>query len=251
MQICKKIYDGINSKFYEMPVPEAEILKYLNNSFHALKITFANEIGYICKKLEIDSHKIMEIFIKDNKLNISPAYLKPGFAYGGSCLPKDLKALTSIAHEHYIDTPLLNSISVSNKNQINGAIELIMNPGKKKIGFLGISFKAGTDDVRNSPVIEVIEQLLGKGYEIKIYDKNINISKLLGQNKNYVEEKLPHLNNLILNRAEQVIESSEVVVVSTNEKEFYNLNIPPEKYIIDFVRIKNFAMHINYQGICW
>lgn len=251
LEVAKEIYSKINAPIISISVKSAEILKYINNSFHALKVTFANEIGNICKRLGIDSHQVMEIFMKDDKLNISPYYLKPGFAYGGSCLPKDLKGLNTFAHDLYLNTPVLNSIDRSNKIHIENTIKIISDIKKKKLGFLGMSFKPGTDDLRYSPILDVIEYFIGKGYQIKIYDKNVDLSRIVGKNKSYIEEKLPHINNLILNDLNNLVKESEVIIIANKEKEFESLKVPEDKFIIDLVRIKNLEKNKNYFGICW
>ncbi|HYM93842.1 MAG TPA: nucleotide sugar dehydrogenase, partial [Chitinophagaceae bacterium] len=179
-QIVAELYRQLPGEIIITDLKIAEIMKYVNNTFHALKISFGNEIGNICSEIGIDSHKVMEIFCKDKQLNISSYYFKPGFAFGGSCLPKDLKGLQTLAHDLYVNVPLIDSISKSNESQINRSVEIIQQLGKKSIGFLGLSFKAGTDDLRNSPAVTVVETLLGKGYSIKIYDKNVLLSNLTG-----------------------------------------------------------------------
>lgn len=251
LEIAGEIYKNINSPIIEMNVKEAEILKYVSNSFHALKICFANEIGNICKKLGVDSHRLMDVFCRDTKLNISSYYLKPGFAYGGSCLPKDLLALITLAHDFYLDSPVLTSIDKSNKNQIAIVLDVVIKLGKKKIGFLGLSFKPGTDDLRYSPILEVIERLLGKGYEIKIYDKNVHLSNLIGANKGYIESKLPHIQGILIHDIYQVISESEVIIIANREKGIENLQIGIDKIIIDLTRINEFVRNDNYLGICW
>lgn len=231
----------------------AEIMKYVNNTFHALKISFSNEIGNICSELGIDSHKVMEIFCKDRNLNISPYYFKPGFAYGGSCLPKDLKGLQTLAHDLYLEVPVIDSIHLTNEIQIQRAIKLIYKFWNKKLGFLGLSFKEGTDDLRNSPAVTVIEALLGKGCEISIYDKNINLTMLTGTNKDYINSRIPHLSNLLVSDPYQLINDCEVIVINTRESEFINLisNIE-NKVIIDLVRLDDSLLtRKNYLGINW
>ena len=212
---------------------------------------FANEVGLICKKLGIDSHEVMRIFCMDKQLNISPYYFKPGFAYGGSCLPKDLKGLKTLAHDLYLDTPVLASIDESNQNHIQFAIKQIESTGKKKIGVLGLSFKAGTDDMRNSPIVNIIEYLYGKGYEIKIYDKNVSISRLIGKNKSVIMEKLPHLNSLLCDKIEDVTEWAEMLVISTKEEAFKQLKPKAGQPVFDLVRIKELENNNNYNGLCW
>jgi GDP-mannose 6-dehydrogenase len=231
----------------------AEISKYVNNSFHALKIGFANEIGNVAKALGIDSHKVMDIFVRDKRLNISPAYLKPGFAYGGSCLPKDLKALQTLAHDNYLKLPILEQVDTSNQLQIERAIKLIMKYGKKKIGFLGLTFKEGTDDLRNSPAVQVVEFLLGKGYPVKIYDKNIIISRLTGRNKEYIEYHIPHIADLLLLSLSELAKECELFVVATHENEFHDFLLAEDsKPIIDLVRLGDqFLKKEAYSGINW
>jgi GDP-mannose 6-dehydrogenase len=231
----------------------AEIMKYINNTYHALKISFGNEIGNICTELGIDSHKVMEIFCKDKQLNISPYYFKPGFAYGGSCLPKDLKGLQTLAHDLYVDAPLIDSIDKTNEIQIQRAVKIIYKFWNKKLGFLGLSFKAGTDDLRNSPAVSVIESLLGKGCDMSIYDKNINLAMLTGTNKEYINSRIPHLATLLTDDPQSLIERSDVIIINTKEPEFLSLVSGIEnKTIIDFVRLDEMLLtKNNYIGINW
>lgn len=249
----KELYAQLPAEFIATDIKVAEMMKYVNNTFHALKIVFGNEVGNICKALDIDSHKVMEIFCKDKQLNISPYYFKPGFAYGGSCLPKDSKALKTLAKDLYIDVPVLNSIEKSNELQKDIAVEMIMSKGKRKIGILGLSFKAGTDDLRCSPIVDVIETLLGKGYEIKIYDKNVKVSELTGTNKDFIEAKIPHLQEFITDDLDYVIDNSDVVVITNKEAEFNNiLTEYDNKIILDLVRVWNDVDYEGYyEGIAW
>jgi len=231
----------------------AEIMKYVNNTYHALKISFANEVGNVCSELGIDSHKVMEIFCKDKQLNISNYYFKPGFAYGGSCLPKDLGGFKTLAHDLYVKTPVIDGIGITNENQIERATDLILKYPNKKLGFLGLSFKAGTDDLRNSPAVRVIELLLGKGADIKIYDKNINTTMLTGTNKDYIDARIPHLSNILVKDVDHLIETCDVLIVNTNEDEFKSkLVLIEDKIIIDFVRLDDRLLdYENYVGINW
>ncbi len=249
----RELYKDIPAEFISTDIEVAEIMKYVNNTYHALKIVFGNEVGNICKALNIDSHKVMEIFCKDKQLNISNYYFKPGFAYGGSCLPKDAKALRTLAHDYYVDAPVLNAIDPSNEKQKKNAIDIIESKGKKKIGIFGLAFKAGTDDLRCSPIIDVAEALLGKGYEIKIYDKNVRTSQVTGTNADFIEAKLPHLHHIITDDIDAVARDSEVLVVTNKEKEF--VDIParyPNKIIVDLVRqYKELDYQGNYEGISW
>lgn len=248
-----QLYNEIDAEIVITSIKEAEIIKYVNNTFHALKVSFANEIGNICKTLGVDSLEVMKIFVKDKQLNISPYYLRPGFAYGGSCLPKDLKALQTLAHDLYLDTPVIQSINKSNDIQIKRAEKIITDCNKNKIGILGLSFKEGTDDLRNSPSVNLIETLIGKGFTIKIYDKSVQYSQLTGRNKDYIDQHIPHLAKLMESDIEQVISISELLVVSTREKEFDEVlrNIHDKK-IIDLVGLdKELLNKPNYFGINW
>jgi GDP-mannose 6-dehydrogenase len=255
---CTKATEIIASLYKDLPceiiitgTKVAEIMKYVNNTFHALKISFANEIGNICSAMEIDSHEVMDIFCRDNQLNISPYYFKPGFAYGGSCLPKDLKGLQTLAHDLYIETPVINGIHKTNEIQISRAIKQISKYFGKKIGILGLTFKAGTDDLRNSPSVQLVETLLGKGFDIKIFDANINIAKLTGKNKDYIEKHIPHLEDLLITDLNLHIGSSEVILIMNKEESFKKVLLKTEnKIIIDFVKVKCNPNN-NYIGINW
>jgi GDP-mannose 6-dehydrogenase len=247
------LYTHLPAEIIITDIKIAEFMKYINNAFHALKISFANEIGNICKALDIDSHEVMEIFTKDKQLNISPYYFKPGFAYGGSCLPKDLKALQTLAHDQYLKVPIIENIDKTNDLQIKRAIDMITQFPGKKLGFLGLSFKAGTDDLRNSPSVAVVEYFLREGYEILIYDKNVHISRLTGMNKEYIDNHLPYLSNLLVKSVDDLLETSEVIIIINKEDEFSTLlNDVSDKIIIDLVRLnENLLCKSNYHGINW
>jgi len=247
-----EMYQGINAPIEKTSIDIAELIKYVNNSFHALKVSFANEVGNICKKMNIDSHKLMNLFCMDDQLNLSSYYLRPGFAFGGSCLPKDLKAFNTMAHDFYLESPVLSSILESNQNQKNQGLKLVLEQNTKNIGILGLSFKKGTDDLRYSPVVELAENLLGKGCNIKIYDKNVNVSKLSGTNKVYIDKHIPHLSELITDDLTKVIDDSETIIISHDEPEFKDVNKKyPNKHFIDLVKIKDLEKTDNYEGICW
>lgn len=249
-----KLYEGLDAPLIRTTIETAEMVKYTDNVWHALKVGFANEIGSICKQVGIDSHAVMKIFFKDTKLNISPYYMKPGFAFGGSCLPKDLRALTYKAKSLDVNVPILNSILQSNEIQVNRGFNSITEKGKKKIGILGFSFKSGTDDLRESPIVEVIERLLGKGYDIKIYDKNVNIAKIVGANRNFILNHIPHISGLMVETPEEILSHSEVVVIGNNADEFKNLipKLTSEQHLIDLVRITDTKPeNTNYDGINW
>jgi len=247
------LYNSLPAEIIYVERRIAEMIKFVNNSFHALKISFANEIGNLCHALGVDSHKLMQIFSKDTILNISTAYLKPGFAYGGSCLPKDLKALQTLGHDHYLKMPIMEQIDKSNQLQIERVISSIIKTKKKKLGFLGLSFKAGTDDLRYSPAVTVIETLLGKGFQIKIFDRNVSLSRLTGTNKEYIDYHIPHLASLLINSIDELLDFSEMIIVATNEKEYreFLLNTK-DKMIFDLVRLgDDFLKKKNYYGINW
>ena len=248
------LYTGIDAPNFITDLETAEMVKYVDNAFHALKVCFANEIGNICKEIGIDSHRVMEIFSSDTKLNLSSYYLKPGYAFGGSCLPKDLRALTYKAKYLDLKTPVLSSILDSNEYQAKRGLNLIMEQGKKKIGVLGFSFKAGTDDLRESPVVVLIETLLGKGYSLKVYDKNVNLAKLVGANKEYIEKHIEHISNLMVNSIEELIEFSEVIVIGNKSEEFRQAlsNLSKNQIVIDLVRIEDtIKTDASYEGLCW
>lgn len=252
---ASSLYSMIEANLFVVPFKVAEMIKYACNAFHALKVTFANEIGNICKRQNIDSHQMMEIFCQDTKLNISRAYLKPGFAFGGSCLPKDLRALQYHARQLDLDSPVLESIMRSNCRQVDIAYQMIRRLNRKRIGILGFSFKAGTDDLRESPMVELVERLIGKGYQLKVYDKHVSLANLQGANRAYIEKEIPHIASLMCNSIEETLEASDVVVIGNHEPEFCKVlndsySVP---MIIDLVRITGDINHRNgrYNGICW
>ena len=249
--IMQELYSHTGAPVEVVDIGVAEMIKYVNNSYHALKVVFANEVGNICKQLGVDSHEVMRIFCMDKQLNISPYYFKPGFAYGGSCLPKDLRGLQTLAHDLYLQTPVLNSIDKSNDIHIEQLIKKIEHLGKRKLAVLGLSFKAGTDDMRNSPIVSVIEALHGKGYEICIYDRNVSIARLIGKNKSVIAEKLPHLNRMLRDNLQEVVNDAEVIIIANRDPQFADINISDQQQIIDLVRIDKLEQKNNYYGICW
>jgi GDP-mannose 6-dehydrogenase len=248
------LYSGIDAPVIRTSIRVAEMSKYCDNSFHALKVSFANEIGNLCKKLGVDSHDVMSVFCEDKKLNLSPAYLKPGFAFGGSCLPKDLRALVYQSKLFDLDSHVLNAILMSNTNQIQLGLQLIMSPGKKRIGFLGMAFKPDTDDLRESPLVSLIETLLGKGYSIQIYDRNVTASRLIGANRRFMEEHIPHLSSLLVESTEILTADAEVIVVGYKSPEFVaaTKTLRPDQIVIDLARLDlNSVLPAHYEGICW
>jgi len=249
------LYTDIDAPRFVTEIEVAEMIKYADNAFHALKVSFANEIGNLCQRLGLDSHQVMHIFCSDTKLNLSSYYLKPGFAFGGSCLPKDVGALVHRARSLDLHLPVLEAIMPSNHLQIRRAVDLIMQTGRKKIGFLGFSFKAGTDDLRNSPIVEVIETLLGKGYSLKIFDENVSLAKLFGANREFIEREIPHVSSLMCHTLDEVVEASDVLVIGTRSPLFADAltRINGQHIIIDLVRITDPQplKEKNYYGICW
>ena len=232
----------------------AEMVKYVDNIWHALKVAFANEVGNVAKSLGIDGHEVMNIFCQDTKLNLSPYYLKPGFAFGGSCLPKDLRAFTYKARTLDLSLPILESILPSNELQIRKALEMVTSCDRKKIGILGFSFKSGTDDLRESPIVELIERLIGKGYDLRIYDKNVNMAKLVGANRDYILNRIPHLAALMVDSIEQIVEHAEVIVIGNGDPEFRDLPdiLDDRHHLVDLVRIRQKVNKgLSYDGICW
>lgn len=248
------LYAGIEAPVFKTPIKVAETVKYVDNVFHALKITFANEIGSICKSVGVDSHEVMNIFTADKKLNISPAYLKPGFAFGGSCLPKDVRALVYLGRSNDLELPLLSSLLPSNELLIERAAQMIHARGKKRLGFLGMSFKPGTDDLRESPLVMLIERCLGKGYDLRIYDESVSIARLTGANKAYIEKEIPHISRLLSTDLDEVMKFAEVVVVGHRTREFATAlgNHGGGKVVIDLARVFD---HVpggrDYEGINW
>ncbi|HEU4794064.1 MAG TPA: nucleotide sugar dehydrogenase, partial [Pyrinomonadaceae bacterium] len=248
------LYARLDAPLYTLRIKEAEMVKYACNCFHALKVAFANEIGNICKPLEVDSHRVMEVFCQDTKLNLSPYYLKPGFAFGGSCLPKDLRAITYKARELDVDIPLLSSVLVSNERQIERAINMILRTGRKNIGVLGLSFKSGTDDLRESPLVTVIERLIGKGLKVAIYDRHVHLARLFGANKEYIEREIPHISELMRPDLEAVVNASEVIVIGNKSEEFLQIkdSLKNDQMVIDLVRLFDTRPPAgSYTGIAW
>jgi GDP-mannose 6-dehydrogenase len=254
-ETIQQLYSGLSAPLQVVPLRVAEMVKYTCNAFHALKVTFANEIGNICKVSDIDSHKVMEIFCLDTKLNLSPYYLTPGFAFGGSCLPKDLRAL--LYHGRHFDQnlPVLESILPSNNLQVEHAYRMVTQAGSKRVGVLGFSFKAGTDDLRESPIVELIERLIGKGYQVQLYDRNVSLANLHGANRTYIEKEIPHIAQLMADSIDDVIAGSDVILIGNNSPEFANVRerVNGHHVIVDLVRAagKEAVSGERYQGIGW
>jgi GDP-mannose 6-dehydrogenase len=248
------LYHGLPGPLFRTQLEIAEMVKYVDNVWHGLKITFGNEVGAICKKAAIDSHALMDIFCADRKLNISAAYLKPGFAFGGSCLPKDTRALTYFSHAHDLEVPVLSSVMRSNREQIDRGVEWILGTGAKRIAMLGLSFKAGTDDLRESPFLEIIERLIGKGRSIRIFDKNVDLARLVGANRAYLYGTIPHIADLLVGSVEEAVDDAEVVVVTTNSQEYRSVVdlLGPDQKLLDFARLKDAEkLGERYDGLLW
>ncbi len=248
------LYGKMDAPLIRTDFETAEMIKYVDNSWHALKVGFANEIGNLCKCFAIDAHEVMKIFCQDEKLNISPAYLLPGFAFGGSCLPKDLRALAYQAKMCDLELPIIASILSSNEMQIARGLQLIMEKGHKRIGVLGFSFKAGSDDLRESPMIEIIERLIGKGFDLRIYDKNVNIASLAGANRDFILNRIPHISRLMVGGKDAVLDHAQTVVIGNNDPDFRNVpeRLRDDQVLVDFVRItRRRSEKGKYDGICW
>jgi GDP-mannose 6-dehydrogenase len=251
-----EVMGGIEAPVVRTRLQIAETLKYADNAFHALKVTFANEIGNICKAMDCDSHEVMRIFCMDRKLNLSPSYLKPGFAFGGSCLPKDLRAITYQAKTLDVDTPVLDAILESNRRQIAKVVSKLLSYKGRSLGFLGLSFKHGTDDLRESPILEVIETMIGKGFIVSIFDAYVSIARLVGANKQYIEKEIPHLSSLMSPSAQALVRGSEVIVVASSSEEFRDVlsaELRSDQVVVDLVRIVQDPATLKgtYYGICW
>ena len=260
-QIDRRSGDTVASLYAHLDAPmtrtdleTAEMVKYVDNSWHALKIGFANEIGNLCKASGVDGHKVMDIFCTDTKLNISSTYLKPGFAFGGSCLPKDLRALSYHAKTNDLQLPILTSILPSNELQVSRGLQMIIDKGNTRVGVLGFSFKAGTDDLRESPMIEVIERLIGKGYDLRVFDKNVNLARLVGANRDFILSRIPHISRLMAPSIDEVLDHADTVVVGNKDPDFADVpaRLRENQKLVDFVRLNN-QRRINgkYEGICW
>jgi GDP-mannose 6-dehydrogenase len=237
--LLASLYEHVQAPMVRTDLNTAEMIKYVDNSWHALKIGFANEIGNLCDSFDVDADAVMNIFCKDKKLNISTAYLKPGFAFGGSCLPKDLRALSYQAKMHDLQLPILSAVLPSNEMQIARGVKLVMDGGSPRVGILGFSFKAGTDDLRESPVIEVIERLIGKGYDLRIYDRNVNIAALVGANRDFILNHIPHISRLMVPNIDAVLAHGQTIVIGNRDPEFSQIQakLREDQCLVDFVRI--------------
>lgn len=251
----RDLYGSIEAPFHVVATGVAEMLKYACNCYHGLKVAFANEMGNIAKSLGVDSHEVMRLFCLDTKLNVSPAYLKPGFAFGGSCLPKDLRGITYRARTLDLETPVLTATLASNQLQVGRAFDLVAAAGRKRVGVLGLAFKSGTDDLRESPMVTLIERLLGKGFEVTIFDREVRSANIIGSNREYVEREIPHIWELMRASVDEVLAASEVVVIGNGSAEFRRIEpqLRPDHRVVDLVRIfgDRVSNGTSYEGICW
>lgn len=251
--LLEELYGDLPAPIIRKSIEVAEMIKYTSNVWHATKVSFANEIGNIAKAVGVDGREVMDVVCRDTKLNISKYYMRPGFAFGGSCLPKDVRALTYRANQLDVKLPLLDNIMASNSCQIATAYEMISSYGKRKIAMLGLSFKAGTDDLRESPLVELAEMLIGKGYSLKIYDQNVSYSRIHGANKEYINFKIPHVSSLLQTDIWAMIDEADIVVLGNSDELFESViaDIPADKTIIDLVGFANARESENVEGICW
>jgi GDP-mannose 6-dehydrogenase len=253
--VVANIYEGLSGPVYRLPLRVAETVKYIDNVFHALKIGFANEVGAYCAALQIDSHEVMDVFLADRKLNISPAYLRPGFAFGGSCLPKDLRAVLHTARHADLSLPILEAILDSNAHQISRAYDMIAESGRRRVSMFGLAFKAGTDDLRESPLVELAERLLGRGFDLRIWDPHVTISRLSGANREHVEARIPHLSRLLTTSLQEAVEHGDVVVLGTaNQEAASAAAVRGDAYVVDLVHAPvstELRCSGRYRGMSW
>jgi GDP-mannose 6-dehydrogenase len=241
LDALREVYAGISGRVFETSLGVAEMVKYICNAFHALKVVFANEVGTVCRQLDIDERMVMDIFTSDTRLNISAAYLTPGFAFGGSCLPKDLRALTYCAHQLDMDLPLLEAIMKGNQAHIERALDAVLATRRKRVGVLGLSFKAGTDDLRDSPMVQLIKRLLGEGCHVRIWDRDVSLGRLIGSNRQFIEDEVPHIGSLLVSDLTDVIDNSEIIVLGTKAVDEPSLRatLRPDQILIDLVGVSS------------
>jgi GDP-mannose 6-dehydrogenase len=249
------LYDGMPGPRFRVSIAVAEMSKYIDNSFHALKVAFGNEIGAVCRAAGLDSHEVMDVFVADTKLNISPAYLRPGFAFGGSCLPKDVRALVHTARRHNVDVPLLANVIPANEAHLRRAVDLVVAYGRRRVALMGLSFKAGTDDLRESPLVDLAERLIGKGYDLRIYDANVSVSRLVGANRSHIADHLPHIDHILIDDLDDVLAHAELFVVGSAAPEIAAaLAGIDDRPVVDLVRLADADTRrgsANYVGIGW
>mgnify|MGYP006194899863 CR=1 FL=1 len=251
--LLEEIYSELDAPVIRKTIEVAEMIKYTCNVWHATKVTFANEIGNIAKAVGVDGREVMEVVCQDKTLNLSQYYMRPGFAFGGSCLPKDVRALTYRASSLDVEAPLLNSLMRSNESQVQNAFDIVSSHDKRKVALLGLSFKAGTDDLRESPLVELAEMLIGKGYELRIFDSNVEYARVFGANKEYIESKIPHVSSLLCKELDEVVSASDVLIIGNGDSRFAEVlqNIGDDKQILDLVGFMEHTTSATKEGICW
>lgn len=252
--LVAQLYAQLDAPMVRTDLETAETVKYTDNAWHALKVVFANEIGAICKAIDVDSHAVMNIFCRDTKLNLSSSYLKPGFSFGGSCLPKDLRALNHHARTMNVEVPVLNAILTSNTVHTDRGIQMLLDTGKRRVAILGFSFKSGTDDLRESPLVHLIETLIGKGLELKLYDRNVNLASLVGANRDYILNRIPHISRLMVATMAEAMDFADVIVIGNASDEFADVRSAAraDQTVIDLVRVcRERTEPGRYEGICW
>jgi GDP-mannose 6-dehydrogenase len=255
-RILRDLYAWVPGRVFETSFRSAEMAKYVCNAWHAVKVSFANEVGTLAKELKVDAEAVVEIFTADTKLNISSRYLKPGFAFGGSCLPKDVRALNYRAKELDLSLPLFESILPSNDAHLDRAVEIVLSSGKKNVAVLGLSFKAATDDLRESPQVQLVKRLLGEGCKLQIWDDNVSLGRLIGSNRQYIETVIPHIGSLLSASLEQVLSQAEVVVIGTRgiDRKILDANLRPDQFVVDLVNLEKSrrpSASASYEGLCW
>lgn len=253
--LLRVIFGHLPCEFVTTGLEAAEMLKMCCNTFHALKITFANEVGRVSQAMGVDSHEVMRLICMDTHLNISTAYLRPGFSFGGSCLPKDVRALNNLAKQNDVQIPMLEGLMPSNRVHTEHGIELVLSSKRKKVGMIGLSFKSGTDDLRESPLVAIAEAFIGKGLDLSIYDPEVSIARLVGANRRYIEESIPHISNLMKGSVDDVIDEAEVIVVGLGDKALLEKvyeRARPDQMVLDLVGMKEpERIAAEYHGVCW
>jgi GDP-mannose 6-dehydrogenase len=254
-RVLQDLFGHLPCEFITTSVGVAEMLKYACNAFHAVKVTFANEVGRLSQAVNVDAREVMDLVCRDKRLNISPAYMKPGFAFGGSCLPKDLRALTYVGKIKDVATPMLGSVMGSNRAHIDHVLDKVMVPGVRRVAMIGLSFKAGTDDLRESPLVAVAERLIGKGYDLRIFDPEVNLSRLIGANKRFIEESIPHIGKLMVTACEDALQHGQVVLVGVGGKSIVDAvvnGVQKNHRVVDLVGLPRAALQCEeYSGVCW
>ena len=252
----RELFDWAPTSIYETSPSSAEMVKYVCNAFHALKVGFVNEVGTLCKDMGVDTETVASIFVSDTRLNVSKAYLKPGFAFGGSCLPKDLRALTYRAKELDLRLPLMESLLTSNNEHIERAVESVLRTNKRKVGVIGLSFKPGTDDLRESPLVHLVKRLLGEGCQVQIWDANVSMGRLIGSNRQFIQDVIPHIGSLLYENPREVVDNAEVLLIGTKgiELEALYSYVRPDQFVLDLVFLEKtgrYRGNAAYEGICW